>query len=106
MITLSDLKWELRIGINDDSFDEDLTRIIERSENFIRSYCNNPNLDFSVEGGLDEVVLYLSVRSSNHETRGRAGLASTSQGISLSYLNDLPEDLKRVLNRYRRVRFV
>jgi hypothetical protein len=106
MITISDLKWELRIASDDFRYDDDLSRNITRAENFIRTYCNNPDLNFADESGLDEVVLYLSTRSSNPETRGRAGLASTSQGISLSYLNDLPEDIKRILNRFRKVRFV
>jgi hypothetical protein len=105
LITLNDLKWELRLEETDTTQDEDLSRVLARVESYIRTYCNNPDLIFEEHPGLDEVVLYLSTRAASPETRGRGGLASTSQGISLTFLNDLPADYKRILNRFRKIRF-
>jgi hypothetical protein len=105
LITIADLKWQLRFPAEDTKEDENLLRVIERVENYIRTYCNNENLVFEDNPGLDEVVLYLCIRALNPETSSRAGLASTSQGISSSFLTDLPEDLKRILLRFRKVSF-
>ena len=105
MITVSDLKWELRVPDDDTSQDDNISNVLVRIESFVRAYCNNPDMDFSVDPGLDEVVLYIALRALNPETRGRAGLSATGQGISLNYLNDLPDDYKRLLVGYRKIRF-
>lgn len=104
MITKEDIKDELRIDVGDTSQDARIDRIIDRQMNYIRNYCNNPDLDFE-DGMLDEVLLYLVIRAVNPETSLRAGKSGDNTGFSVSFLNDLPNDIKKALIPYKRLNY-
>lgn len=107
MITLEDVKYELFIDLNDNSRDREINRVIERSQNYLKSYCNNPNLDFT-KSDLDEVVLYLTCKNLNRETRfgTSAGKDTENMGFHIAFSTDLPSFLKDSLLPYTRVSFI
>lgn len=103
MITIDMVKKKLLMDSSDTSQDAYIQNEIDLAQNVLIDYCNNDSLDFSLSSGLDAVVLYMVLREVNPETKLRAGKTSDNMGFSVSYLDDLPRELRKVLKKYRRL---
>ena len=66
----------------------------------VEDYCNR-DLDTVLEFEAAKIAV-ISLNRSGTEGLGAQGYS----GISESFLNDLPEDIKRVLNRKRKIKVV
>lgn len=106
MITVEQVKRKLNMNLADTSQDAYIQNEIELAQNLIIDYCNNPDIVFSSPSGLDNVVMYLVVRELNPETKLRAGKSAENMGASLSFIDDIPKEFKRVLKKYRRLTFL
>ena len=104
MITVEDVRFELN---NEDLDETRILKTIKRAQMFIRGYTNNPLLFVQEDEELDEILLYLVASSLNEDVKGRQGLSSEGiGGVSFSFINDLPNHLKRVLYKNTRARTI
>lgn len=107
MITVEDVKYELRIPQTDTSKDAYISKIITQSIEKIRAITKNPKLFLDIESAsLDEVLLYFVCQRMNPFTRygSSAGIQSqTVGGHSITHLEDYPKSIKDVLHQYSRV---
>ncbi|MDQ0150571.1 phage head-tail connector protein [Eubacterium multiforme] len=72
--------------------------LIEETENDLLGYTNLNELPAGLEGSLIELVIIKCNRL------GTEGISSEGfSGVSTSYLDDIPKDIKRKLNRYRKL---
>lgn len=66
----------------------------------VETYCGR-----ELDNTLDLVANQIAVIKLNR--KNTEGLASQSySGVSENYLNDYPEDIKKILNRKRKVKFI
>jgi hypothetical protein len=110
MITVEDIREEL----NDPNLDERHTqKVIDRMKQTIIDYTNNPNVFTVDEEGvescplsIEDVWLYLVCERLNPEKRGRQGLESVNEGgMSYTFLTDIPQSAKSILNKYRKAKW-
>lgn len=94
-------KLKIRLEIKDISQDDLLILLLEEAEFEILDYCNRDTLLPRMLGLQSELaVIY-------YNRLGAEGETSRSElGISVSYNNDIPENIKRRLNSYRRLKAV
>lgn len=75
-----------------------LEALIEQAEAQFRDYCHREDVPEGAESVIVRMAQHL------HSQAGSAGLASQSySGAGETFLTDYPSDLKRALNRYRRL---
>lgn len=78
--------------------DELLLDLIEETENDLLEYTNLYELPAGLESSLIDLVIIKCNRL------GTEGISSEGfSGVSTSYLDDIPKDVKRKLNRYRKL---
>ena len=99
--TLDRIKRILNISVDDMSYDQILSIIIEKNELWLRSVCSLGDAPLNEE--LASVLEDLSVISYNR--LGSEGLSSESVGpVSMVY-KDVPDTILSVLSKYKKVRF-
>lgn len=94
MSQLQKVKTRLRIT----GYDEDdlITQLLEDAMNDILDYCNRDTLTTPLEGLQRELAIVY------YQRLGSEGEASRSEGgISVSYITDIPSNIKSRLNAYR-----
>jgi hypothetical protein len=101
MPTLKNVKILLGIDVNDTSQDNVLNLYLSRATNFVLNYCNLEEIPV----GLDSVVEDIAILK--YRLKGVEGIKSEGKGsLSESYIDSLPLDIIRELNRYRRIEFI
>ncbi|WP_027725432.1 phage head-tail connector protein [Tuberibacillus calidus] len=101
MPTLENVKILLGIDVNDTSQDNVLNLYLSRATNFVLNYCNLEEIPV----GLDSVVEDIAILK--YRLKGVEGIKSEGKGsLSESYIDSLPLDIIRELNRYRRIEFI
>jgi hypothetical protein len=95
------VKILLGIDVNDTSQDNVLNLYLSRATNFVLNYCNLEEIPV----GLDSVVEDIAILK--YRLKGVEGIKSEGKGsLSESYIDSLPLDIIRELNRYRRIEFI
>jgi hypothetical protein len=108
MVDVEQIKVTLSIPSSDTSQDALIQREINRAKGHIQKYVGmNVVLDFDNDYFLDDCIDYMVCRRLNLDTRNSAsaGKSGENVGASFTFINDLPNDLKDVLNTYRKVGF-
>lgn len=101
MTQLDKLKIRLEIKKDDTSKDGLLNMLLEDAGTEILDYCNRDILLPKMEGLQRELAIIYY----NH--MGSEGEASRSEGgISVSYITDIPDNIKSRLNTFRRLKAV
>lgn len=97
---LEDIK--LLLNITDNSKDNLLNKLLTKSQNTVFEYCNNTFVDGTPQGVEDLIVELAIIR---YNKLGSEGLQSESySGISQTFNQDIPQDIKSELNKYRRLK--
>ena len=93
---------KLKVRLNEEDADEDLLeQLLEDAEAEILDYCNRDVLLPRMLGLQRELaIIYYNMRGSEGESSRSEG------GVSVSYNTDIPENIKRRLNSYRRLKAV
>jgi len=90
---------KILLGINDDIKDNLITILINKSIRKALDYCNILELPTDMEGIIEELVII------SYNRLGSEGLQSESySGISQTFISDIPDDIKRQLNAYKRLK--
>ena len=98
MTELEKLKVRLDIAISDTSSDTKLNDALDSAETECLTYCNLEELPTA----LSNVKVDLAVIRYNRS--GTEGESSRGEGgISQSFIVDIPDNLKKQLNRYRKI---
>lgn len=96
-------KLKIRLGIEADNNKDDslLQMLLEDAEGEILDYCNRDVLPDKAQALQRELAIVY------YNRLGSEGEASRSEGgISVSYINDIPEGIKSRLNAFRRLKLV
>ncbi|EPY2290978.1 phage head-tail connector protein [Clostridium sporogenes] len=97
---LNKIKIALPISTTDTSKDDLLNLMIEDVQEFILNYCNIKELPGRAESLIRRIVV---IRCN---IMGSEGLSSESySGISQSFIDGLPKDIKQELGAIRKVKF-
>ena len=93
---------KLKVRLNEEDADEDLLeQLLEDAESEILDYCNRDVLLPRMLGLQRELAIIY------YNRLGSEGESSRSEGgVSVSYSTDIPENIKRRLNSYRRLKAV
>jgi hypothetical protein len=101
MTQLEKLKIRLGIDKNDTSKDDLLNMLLEDAAAEILDYCNRDILLDKMEGLQRELAI------TYYNRQGSEGEASRSEnGVSVSYITEIPEGIKSRLNTFRRLKIV
>ena len=94
-------KLKIRLEIKDTTQDELFNLVLEDAETEILDYCNRDVLLPRMLGLQRELAIVY------YNRLGSEGESSRSEGgVSVSYSTDIPENIKRRLNSYRRLKAV
>ncbi|MFR1823857.1 MULTISPECIES: phage head-tail connector protein [Clostridium] len=94
-------KLKIRLEIKDTTQDELFNMVLEDAETEILDYCNRDVLLPRMLGLQRELAIVY------YNRLGSEGESSRSEGgVSVSYSTDIPENIKRRLNSYRRLKAV
>lgn len=94
------IKIALQMSITDISKDGLLNLMIEDVQEFILNYCNIKELPGRAESLIRRIVVI------RYNILGSEGLSSESySGISQSFIDGLPKDIKQELGAIRKVKF-
>ena len=94
-------KLKIRLGISDNSEDALLNMLLEDAEGEILDFCNRDILLTKMEGLQRELAIIY------YNRQGSEGEASRSElGVSVSYITDIPDNIKSRLNAFRRLKAV
>lgn len=94
-------KLKIRLEIKDTTQDELFNMVLEDAETEILDYCNRDVLLPRMLGLQRELaIVYYNRLGSEGESYRSEG------GVSVSYSTDIPENIKRRLNSYRRLKAV
>ncbi|SHI90161.1 Phage gp6-like head-tail connector protein [Clostridium amylolyticum] len=97
---LNKIKIALQMSIADTSKDDLLNLMVEDVQEFILNYCNIKELPGRAESLIRRIVVI------RYNTLGSEGLSSESySGISQSFIDGLPKDIKQELGAIRKVKF-
>lgn len=89
-------KLKLQLDITDDKLDDKLNLLLDDAEADILGYCQRDELPFGLYPAQRELVIY------RYNKEGVEGQTSHSEGgISRSWDNDIPSEIKSSLNQYR-----
>lgn len=92
---------KLLLNITDESKDALLMELIDKAEEFILNYTNNPDCLDSLRGTKSSMVIY------DYNRIGTEGLKSENySGVAFSYLESYPEDILRQLRKFRKVKVI
>lgn len=95
---LEKIKILLGILSSDTSKDEILKIYIEDSTEEVKQYINSTEIPKVLEGLIRDIVII------KYNKRGSEGATSENVGgISRSYLDDIPKEIKRKLKRFRKL---
>lgn len=101
MTQLEKLKIRLDIKKEDISKDDLLNMLLEDAEAEILDYCNRDIILPKMEGLQRKLAIIY------YNRLGSEGEASRSEGgISVSYITDIPDNIKSRLNAFRRLKAV
>lgn len=88
------------MSIADTSKDDLLNLMVEDVQEFILNYCNIKELPGKAESLIRRIAVI------RYNTLGSEGLSSESySGISQSFIDGLPKDIKQELGAIRKVKF-
>ena len=90
-------KLKVRLNEEDTAL---LEQLLEDAETEILDYCNRDVLLPRMIGLQRELAIVY------YNRLGSEGESSRSEGVSVSYSTDIPENIKRRLNSYRRLKAV
>lgn len=94
-------KLKIRLEIKDTTQDELFNMVLEDAETEILDYCNRDVLLPRMLGLQRELAIVY------YNRLGSEGESSRSEGgVSVSYSTDIPENIKKRLNSYRRLKAV
>ena len=94
-------KLKIRLEIKDTTQDELFNMVLEDAETEILDYCNRDVLLPRMLGLQRELAIVY------YNRLGSEGESSRSEGgVSVSYNTDIPENIKKRLNSYRRLKAV
>ncbi|MEE0727684.1 MAG: phage head-tail connector protein [Clostridium saudiense] len=94
-------KLKIRLEIKDTTQDELFNMVLEDAETEILDYCNRDVLLPRMFGLQRELAIVY------YNRLGSEGESSRSEGgVSVSYSTDIPENIKKRLNSYRRLKAV
>ena len=94
-------KLKIRLEIKDTTQDELFNMVLEDAETEILDYCNRDVILPRMLGLQRELAIVY------YNRLGSEGESSRSEGgVSVSYSTDIPENIKRRLNSYRRLKAV
>lgn len=92
---------KLLLNISDESKDALLGELIDKAEEFIVNYTNNPNCSQYLQGTKIAMVIY------DYNRLGTEGLTSENySGVAFSYTESYPADIKDQLKKYRKVKVI
>lgn len=92
---------KLRLGITDTAKDQLLTLLISDAKAFIEDYTHAAYDEEKEAAVCEKIAVYFFNRM------GTEGLNSESfSGVSYSYTDEIPGDIKRQLNAFRKVRVI
>lgn len=101
MTQLEKLKIRLNISKEDTSKDALLEMFLEDAESEILDFCNRDALPEKAEGLQRELTIIY------YNRMGSEGESSRSEGgVSVSYSTEIPENIKRRLISFRRLKLV
>ena len=101
MTQLEKLKIRLGIDKDDTTKDDLLNMLLEDAEAEILDYCNRDILLSKMKGLQRELAI------TYYNKQGSEGEASRSEnGVSVSYVTEIPESIKSRLNAFRRLKIV
>lgn len=97
---LKKIKISLNISTEDTSKDNLLNLMLEDVQEFILNYCNIKELPGKAES------LIRRITNIRYNIMGSEGLNSESySGVSQSFIDGLPKDIKQELDTIRKVKF-
>ena len=97
---LKKIKIALPTSTTDTSKDDLLNLMIEDVQEFILNYCNIKELPGKAESLIRRIVVI------RYNIMGSEGLQSESySGVSQSFIDGLPKDIKQELGAIRKVKF-
>lgn len=97
---LNKIKIALPMSIEDTSKDDLLNLMVEDVQEFILNYCNIKELPGKAESLIRRIVVI------RYNIMGSEGLQSESySGVSQSFIDGLPKDIKQELGAIRKVKF-
>lgn len=97
---LDNIKTLLGIDLLDTSKDTLLNLLIDRATEFVKDYCNIDDTT-GLETIIEELVI---LRYNKLSYEGKKGESLGS--YSVTFEDDIPVDVKKRLNRYRKVRWI
>lgn len=98
---LDNLKLLLDLSVYEDGNDRVLELYLNRAENYIKGYCNVQVISTELQEIAEDIAVF------NYRNKGVENIKSEGKGsLSESYRDDLPQDIIRKLNNYRRLRFI
>lgn len=93
-------KLKLLLGITDNSQDELLRILLDYTTEEVVNYTHNNRLDV-----LENVIVYVACWKYN--SLGTEGVdAENYSGVSFTYSNDYPDNIKKQLQAYRKIQVV
>lgn len=98
MSTLEKLK--LRLGISDDKQDKLLELLLEDAKSEIVDHCKVDFIESMEPVQRELAVIYFNKQGTEGE------ISRSEGGISISYGTDIPENLQRRLNKFKKVKVI
>lgn len=105
MITVQDIRDYLIVDMANQP-DEFVQKLIDRTTQQVKDYCNNPfsnGIPLSVE---DIIIQWVCVKY-DINTRLKMGKSSQGMGqLSISYQTEIPKEFRSILNLHRKVKLL
>ncbi len=93
-------KIKIRLGITDNERNLLINDLIDDTKEDIKSYINTDDLE--ITPGIERIIKELVILKFNR--LGAEGITSENiEGVQQSYIDGLPNDLKKKLNRLRKL---
>lgn len=93
-------KIKIRLGITDNERNLLINDLIDDTKEDIKSYINTDDLE--IIPGIERIIKELVILKFNR--LGAEGITSENiEGVQQSYIDGLPNDLKKKLNRLRKL---
>lgn len=91
-------KIKILLGITDKEKDDLINVLIELTEEEVRDYCGIEALD-----GMKNTIIQMVIFKYNRI--GTEGLTSENyNGASYNYMSEYPDNIKKILNKHRRIK--
>jgi hypothetical protein len=88
-------RLKILLGITDDGQDALLSELLDEAEQWILNYTYRPDMPEKLRG------VQVRLAAMMYNRRGIEGMGAASEGGVSRTIDAVPEDIRRVLNRYR-----